>query len=367
MTFASRPIRGKIQCFFGMKKISVLLIAFIAVLFSCENNMQTTATPQKLSPERPAYALAIHGGAGTILREEMTPEKEKAYNIALDSALTIGETILKNGGTALDAVEQTVTWLENCPLFNAGRGAVFTHEGKNELDASIMDGATQKAGAVGSVMNVKNPIRLARAVMDKSPHVFLTGRGAEQFAAENGIEQIDPKWFFTRERWDVLQQMLQEEKEKYGKQGWLNKPAGKNPDGKFGTVGCVALDKNGNLAAGTSTGGMTNKRWNRLGDSPVIGAGTYASNDACAVSCTGHGEFFIRYAVAHDVWALMAYKGLSLEAASDWVVNKKLVEKGGEGGLIAVDKDGNIALPFNSAGMYRGYARPGERKVMIYK
>ncbi|HRI58809.1 MAG TPA: isoaspartyl peptidase/L-asparaginase [Saprospiraceae bacterium] len=354
-----------------MKKISLFAIALSAVLLSCENNMKTVGNQKTMALERPAYTLAIHGGAGTILRESMTPEKEAAYTAALDSALTIGETVLKNGGTALDAVEQTITWLENCPLFNAGRGAVFTHEGKNELDASIMDGATQKAGAVGSVMTVKNPIKLARAVMDKSPHVFLTGRGAEQFAAENGIELTDPRWFFTQERWDALQNILKEEKEKSGKQGSLqlkdNQQFEKNPDGKFGTVGCVALDRNGNLAAGTSTGGMTNKRWNRLGDSPVIGAGTYASNDACAVSCTGHGEYFIRYAVAHDVWALMAYKGLSLAEAADFVVNKKLVEKGGEGGLIAVDKDGNVALPFNSAGMYRGYAKPGERKVMIYR
>ncbi|GAB4494775.1 MAG: isoaspartyl peptidase/L-asparaginase [Saprospiraceae bacterium] len=326
---------------------------------------------QKFVTKRPDYAIAIHGGAGALRREEMTPEKEAAYRAALDSALTVGETILKNGGTALDAVEQTVTWLENCPLFNAGRGAVFTHEGKNELDASIMDGKSQKAGAVSGVMTVKNPIQLARAVMDKSPHVFLAGRGAEQFAAENGLELVDPKWFFTVERWKTLQEMLEEEKKKNEQRGQLNLPDNqhfqKNIDGKFGTVGCAALDKNGNLAAGTSTGGMTNKRWNRIGDSPVIGAGTYASNDACAVSCTGHGEYFIRYVVAHDVWALMAYKGLSLVEAADFVVNKKLVEKGGEGGLIAVDKDGNIALPFNSAGMYRGWAKPGERAVAIYK
>lgn len=354
-----------------MKKITLLVTALGACLLSCENNMQTTENQNPAASKRPEYALAIHGGAGAIRREEMSPEKESAYTAALDSALTIGETILKNGGTALDAVEQTITWLENCPLFNAGRGAVFTHDGKNELDASIMDGATQKAGAVGSVMTVKNPIQLARAVMEKSPHVMLAGRGAEQFAAENGLEIVDPKWFFTQERWDALQKILKEEKGKTGRRSRLRLPDNKffeqHSDEKFGTVGCAALDKNGNLAAGTSTGGMTNKRWNRIGDSPVIGAGTYASNDACAVSCTGHGEFFIRYAVAHDVWALMVYKGLSLAEAADFVVNKKLVEKGGEGGLIAVDKDGNIAMPFNSAGMHRGYANPTERKVMIYK
>lgn len=322
-------------------------------------------------PARPAYAIAIHGGAGALKHAEMTPEKEAAFRVALDSALTIGETILKNGGAALDAVEKTISFLEDCPFFNAGRGAVFTHEGKNELDASIMDGATQKAGAVGGVTTVRNPIQLARAVMEKSPHVLLTGRGAEQFAAENGFEKMTPKWFFTQERWDVLQQMLKEEKENTGQKGHLklldNQKGGDHPDKKFGTVGCAALDKNGNLAAGTSTGGMTNKRWNRLGDSPIIGAGTYASNDACAVSCTGHGEYFIRYAVAHDVWARMMYGGATLAEASDAVIHKKLVEKGGEGGLIAVDKDGNIAQPFNSEGMYRGWAKPGERKVAIYK
>jgi len=361
---------GKIQIFLFMKKIALLATAFVALFFACENNPQNIEN-QKPVAQKPEYAIAIHGGAGAIRREDMTPEKEIAYRAALDSALTIGETILKNGGTALDAVEQTVTYLENNPLFNAGRGAVFTHEGKNELDASIMDGTTQKAGAVGGVTTVKNPIQLARAVMDKSPHVFLAGRGAEQFAAENGLELVDPKWFFTQERWDGLQKILEEEKAKSGQRGQLKLPNNQffeqNPDRKFGTVGCVALDKNGHLAAGTSTGGMTNKRWNRLGDAPVIGAGTYASNDACAVSCTGHGEYFIRYAVAHDVWALMAYKGLSLAEAADFVVNKKLVEKGGEGGLIAVDRGGNVALPFNSAGMYRGWAKPGERGVAIYK
>lgn len=334
-----------------------------ALIFSCKEQPQSTEK-QAIEPQRLPYSIAIHGGAGTLSKAIMTPEKEAEYKAALDSALTIGETILKNGGTALDAVEKTITYLEDCPLFNAGRGAVFTHDGKNELDASIMDGATQKAGAVGSVMTVKNPITLARAVMDKSEHVFLTGRGAEQFAAENGIEIVDPKWFFTQPRWNTLQEMLKEEQDKQ-KTGDLG-PA-ENHDYKFGTVGCVALDNKGNLAAGTSTGGMTNKRWNRLGDSPVIGAGTYASNDACAVSCTGHGEFFIRYAVAHDVWARMVYKGESVEEAANFIINKKLVEKGAEGGLIALDKYGNVSLPFNSEGMYRGYAKPGERKVLIFK
>ncbi|MBL7827099.1 MAG: isoaspartyl peptidase/L-asparaginase, partial [Saprospiraceae bacterium] len=336
-----------------MNNISIFagLLCSATLFCACETQQQDPSAMKKEAPEKLPYSLAIHGGAGTISRAKMTPEKEAAYHAALDSALTIGETILKNGGTALDAVEKTITFLEDCPLFNAGRGAVFTHEGKNELDASIMDGITQKAGAVGGVTTVKNPIKLARAVMDQSPHVFLAGRGAEQFAAEKGIELIDPKWFYTEERWNTLQEMLEEEKKK-GPTGDLGPVA--NPDYKFGTVGCVALDRQGNLAAGTSTGGMTNKRWNRLGDAPVIGAGTYASNDACAISCTGHGEFFIRYAVAHDVWARMVYKGESLETAAGFVVKIILVEKGGEGALIAVDKNGQISMPINSEGMYRG-------------
>lgn len=341
----------------------------VGCLFACQNPSATDKN--SAAPQRPAYALVIHGGAGTLGRAEMTPEKEAAYKNALDSALTVGETVLRDGGSALDAVEQTVAWLENCPLFNAGRGAVFTHEGRNELDASIMDGQTQKAGAVGGVTTVKNPIRLARAVMEKSKHVFLTGRGAEQFASENGLETVPPSWFFTQERWDSLQKMLAEEKAADGKTG-LQEPGDRkseivSPKSKFGTVGCVALDKNGHLAAGTSTGGMTNKRWNRLGDTPVIGAGTYADDAVCGISCTGHGEFFIRYAAAHDVWARMSYKNQPLAEAAGEVV-QRLLEKGGEGGLIALDHVGNIAMPFNCEGMYRGYAKAGgERKVLIFK
>ncbi len=341
-------------------KLLVRLFPLVLLLPFCKNNNTQPAMPN----QRPAYAIAIHGGAGTIRKSDMTPEQEAGYRNALDSALTIGETILKNGGIALDAVTATIAYLEDNPLFNAGRGAVFTHEGRNEHDASIMDGSNQMAGAVGGVSIVKNPIRLARAVMEKSPHVMLSGRGAEQFAIENGLDTVAPSWFFTQRRWDSLQKVLEKEKAQQP-QGQL-KPSGFE-DQKFGTVGCVVLDKNGNLAAGTSTGGMTNKRWNRLGDTPVIGAGTYASNDGCAVSCTGHGEYFIRYAVAHDVWARMVYGGLSLEDAANQIVMQKLVEKGGEGGLIAVDKAGNIAMPFNSEGMYRGYAKPGERQVLIFR
>lgn len=313
--------------------------------------------------QRPAYAIAIHGGAGAIPRNEMSPEKEKAYTLALNEALSIGENILKNGGTSLDAVEKTIMYLEDCPLFNAGKGAVFTHDGKNELDASIMDGATLKAGAVGGVTIVKNPIRAARAVMDHSEHVLMTGAGANQFAIEQGLDTVPPAYFFTQERWDGLQKALEEDKAKKATQEEIQKKI----DKKFGTVGVVALDKNGNLAAGTSTGGMTDKRYNRLGDSPIIGAGTYADNHSCAISCTGHGEFFIRYGVAKDVCDLVAYKGMPSGEAADFVINDKLKKAGAEGGLICVDKFGNISQPFNSEGMYRGYAKPGERKVMIYR
>lgn len=328
-----------------------LFIASIAV--ECTSHQEKPA-----AAAGPDYVLVIHGGAGTLSRTAMTPEREARYRAALDSALRVGEAILDGGGSALDAVTETVAWLEDCPLFNAGRGAVFTHEGRNELDASIMDGLKETAGAVGGVSAVKNPIRLARAVMEKSPHVFLVGQGAERFAVENGLDTVSPSWFFTQERWDALQQVLHK-----GKTGSQN--IGEKPDYKFGTVGAVALDRQGNLAAATSTGGMTNKRWNRLGDSPVIGAGTYASNEACAVSCTGHGEYFIRYAVAHDVWARMVYGGAPLQEAARAAI-KKLADKGGEGGLIAVDKQGNIAMPFNSEGMYRGYARPGGRQTFIF-
>ena len=243
---------------------------------------------------------------------------EEAYTLALNKALDIGEGILQQGGTAIDAIEQTIIFLENSPLFNAGKGAVFTNSGQNELDASFMNGADLNAGAIGGVTNVKNPIRAARVVMEKSEHVMLTGRGAEQFAEEQGIEIVDPKYFFTERRWKSLQDAKAEEKKLEGN---LNLPGW--PDYKFGTVGCAALDKNGNLAAGTSTGGMTNKKYNRIGDSPIIGAGTYANNTTCAVSATGHGEFFIRYTVAHDISALMEYKGMSLADAGYEVINRR--------------------------------------------
>lgn len=336
------------------------MLAFI--LTACNNDQGATKSAKAdLSPQEKAdYAIVIHGGAGTIKRENMTPEREAEYRAIMNRALDVGEEILKNGGTSLEAVEKTIMIMEDSPLFNAGKGAVFTHEGRNELDASVMNGADRNAGAVGGVTIVKSPIQAAIAVMNESPHVMLTGEGAEEFAMEQGLDTVDNKYFYTQRRWDSLQKILQEENQSTG---YMEK----YPDYKFGTVGCVALDKEGNIVAGTSTGGMTNKRYNRIGDSPIIGAGTYADNSTCGVSCTGHGEFFIRWAVAYDVSAIMAYKGKSLEEAANEVVNEKLLEVGGSGGLVSLDKYGNIAMPFNTEGMYRAYAKPNERVVQIYK
>lgn len=280
--------------------------------------------------------------------ENYTPEQIAEYRAELNAALNIGVSILKSGGSSLDAVEQVVRYLEDCPLFNAGRGAVFTNDGKNELDAAIMFGKDLSAGAVAGVGDIKNPISAARKVMESSPHVLMVGKGASLFASQNGVQMVDSTYFFTEDRYQALQRALER-------------------DRKMGTVGCVALDIEGNLSAATSTGGMTNKRYGRVGDVPIIGAGTYANNKTCAVSATGHGEFFIRYTVAHDISALMEYKGLRLDEASDEVIKKKLVDVGGEGGIIAVDKWGNVHLTFNTSGMYRGYAtEKGEIKVEIF-
>lgn len=338
----------------------------IALLVGATQSGWAQVKPDKIT-------LVIHGGAGTITRKNMTPEMEKAYTQVLDKALQTGYTILKNGGTSLDAVTATIQVMEESPLFNAGKGAVFTHEGKNELDAAIMEGKTLKAGAIAGVTTIKSPIAAAKAVMEQSEHVMLTGKGAEEFAKLRGLEIVDPSYFYTEKRWEGLQRALKAEKAQLDHTETPAKPNKSSSlifdEGKkFGTVGCVALDQYGNLAAGTSTGGMTNKRWNRVGDAPIIGAGTYANNETCAISATGHGEYFIRSVVAHDISALMAYKGLSLAEASHEVVMKKLVKMGGEGGLVAVDKDGNVAMPFNSEGMYRGYVKADGQKVIgIYR
>lgn len=309
------------------------------------------------------FTIAIHGGAGTIAPHLLTPKLEKEYLHALKSALQVGKAILVDNGTALDAVEAAVRCLEDCPLFNAGKGSVFTHEKTNELDAAIMCGLRLQAGSVAAVRQVKNPITLARTIMEKSNHVMLHGSGALQFAKLHGLEIEDDAYFFSHYRYEQLLNVINEE------HSYLDhSPEPKFPDDKkFGTVGAVALDMHGNLAAATSTGGMTNKRYGRIGDSPVIGAGTYANNHTCAVSCTGHGEYFLRAVAAYDVSCLMEYKGLSLQEAADYVIHQKMVKLGGEGGLIAVDRKGNVVLPFNSEGMYRGWANNFESQVAIYK
>lgn len=309
--------------------------------------------------------MVIHGGAGTIERSSMTPELDRQYRERLSEALVAGHAVLSRGGSSLDAIEAAIHILEDSPLFNAGKGAVFTHDGRNELDASIMDGRTRAAGAVAGVSILRHPISAARAVMEKSPHVLLTGRGAELFASQQGLEVVDPSYFWTEHRWRSLQQELASEKTQ--ESAALTTTPSEPEIKKFGTVGAVALDRAGNLAAGTSTGGMTNKRWGRVGDSPIIGAGTYADNETCAISSTGHGEYFIRWVVAYDVSALMKYKGLSVSAAANTVVQETLKKAGGEGGLIALDAKGNFATPFNSEGMYRGWIRAdGKPQVRIY-
>lgn len=306
------------------------------------------------------YSLAIHGGAGTLVEGLMTPEKEEQYKAALNEALERGFEILENNGSALDAVEIAVKHLEDSPLFNAGKGSVFTNDGTHEMDASIMDGKNLDAGAVSLITGIKNPVSLARDIMEKTDHVFLAGEGAMRFADSLGYTLEKPEYFYDELRYEQLQSI--KDSDSFQLDHSLKK------DSKFGTVGAVACDKEGNIAAATSTGGMTNKRWGRVGDSPMIGAGNYANNKTCAVSCTGSGEFFIRGVVAYDVSCLMEYKGMSLKDAASEVINKRVLEIGGDGGLIAVDSEGNIAMPFNTEGMYRAY-KTSERKkeVSIYK
>ena len=302
------------------------------------------------------YVIAIHGGAGTILRTNMTNEIEQKYKMALNESILAGENILLNSGLAIDAVEAAIRSLENNPLFNAGRGSVFSHEGEHEMDASIMNGKDLMAGAVAGVKNVKNPITLAKSVMQHSNHVFMAGHGAEVFAKQLNIEMAPNEYFFEQMRYDQLIQA------KASDTIHLDHVDNKfeNGEKKFGTVGAVALDVFGNISAGTSTGGMTNKKHGRVGDTPIIGAGTYANNQTCAVSCTGHGEFFIRSVVAYDISCLIEYKGFSLKEACNLVVKDKLVKIGGEGGLIALDARGNIELCFNSEGMYRASKKSDE-------
>jgi len=335
-----------------MRKVISTPLFFILslVLGACSSgNRNTAAENSPESASRPEWAIVIHGGAGVITREKMTDEMDKEFRTSLAAALETGKKILSEGGSALDAAEMTVRLMEDDPHFNAGRGAVFAHDGKNELDAAIMDGSNLAAGAVTCVTDIKNPVTAARRVMTHSPHVLLSGAGASQFAKEQGLEIVSPEYFHTERRFNELQEALKNEKN--------------------GTVGCCALDKNGNLAAATSTGGRTNKKYNRIGDTPIIGAGTYANNNTCAVSGTGIGEYFMRWIVAYDISALMEYKGLTVAEASDLVVFDKLAKAGkGSGGVICLDRNGNIAMPFNTEGMFRGFATAdGKEGIFIYK
>jgi beta-aspartyl-peptidase (threonine type) len=334
-----------------------LLLGTATFVFVLGTSAQTT--PKKTM-------LVIHGGAGTITRQSMTAEMEKQYREALEQALRTGHAVLAKGGSSVDAVEASIRFMEDSPLFNAGKGAVFTREGRNELDASIMDGRNKMAGSIAGVTIIRNPITAARAVMEKSEHVMMVGRGAELFATKMGLEIVDPSYFWTERRWKSLQNELLKE-EGLKPQAELHVP----DDKKFGTVGAVALDAAGNLAAGTSTGGMTKKQFGRVGDAPIIGAGTYAENESCAVSATGHGEYFIRWMVAHDIAALVKYRGMTVKQAGDEVIHKKLVASTpakGEGGVIILDRKGNFSMPFNSEGMYRGHiGADGVPHVLIYK
>jgi len=320
-------------------------------------------------PATPAHpiAIVIHGGAGTITRKDMTPGMEAQYRAGLKQALETGYAVLKNGGRSLDAVQAAIRVMEDNPLFNAGKGAVFAHNGKNEMDAAIMDGATLKAGAVAGVEHIKNPIDLARLVMDKTPHVLLVGEGAEEFASSQGMTLMPASYFYTQHRWDELQKALKEEA--VGPGASAEQYPGTTARG-FGTVGAVALDRRGELAAGTSTGGLTNKYYGRVGDSPIIGAGTYANDATCGASGTGTGEYFMRLDLTKSISDLMLYKGMPLAQAADQMVMHELVRLGGmdTGGAIAMDKNGDIAMPFNTEGMYRAYIdTAGHEVVKIYR
>jgi beta-aspartyl-peptidase (threonine type) len=328
-------------------------------------------TPAQGDPQR--IVLVVHGGAGNITRASITPETEARYRAGLERAMKAGYAVLAAGGTSTDAVVATIKVFEDDPLFNAGKGAVFTSEGKNELDAAIMDGKTGLAGAVAGVTTIKNPITAARAVMDKTRHVMLVSDGADKFAATQKLDIVDPSYFFTQHRWDQLQKAKEKEKLELDHDGAPKKtsalPAEQwQTDNKFGTVGCVALDRYGNLAAGTSTGGLTNKLYGRVGDSPIIGAGTYADNATAAVSGTGVGEFFMRGLIAYDIAARMKYLKLPLSEAVDQTIKGALDDKHGDGGLIALDAKGNVKFGFNTSGMYRGYVRSdGKPVTFVYK
>lgn len=326
---------------------NILLLLSIFVLISCETEIQK----QDHKKDKPEYVLVIHGGAGYITKDRYNDQQEAEYINKLTEVLKKGDSLLKNGTPGLDVVVSVISMMEDCPLFNAGKGAVFTAAGENEMDASIMDGKTLNAGAVAGVKTIRNPIQAARYVMDSSKHVLLGGSGADFFASEKGLEIVDPSYFYTEKSWKNLQRALESKK--------------KNE--KHGTVGAVVLDKYGNLSAGTSTGGMTNKMFGRIGDSPIIGAGTYAENNVCAISGTGHGEYFIKNVVAYQIAALMKYRKTSLNEAADYVINSLLKSQNAGGGVIGVDQNGNITMTFNTQGMFRGYTNSnGEMEVKLY-
>lgn len=337
-----------------MRKI-IFLLAFAFI--QCEQPQ--TKTEQQ--HDEPSFGIVIHGGAGTILKKNMTPELEKEYRAVLAQAIEVGHAILKEGGSSQEAVEKTIHVMENSPLFNAGKGAVLTAEGYASLDASFMDGKSLNAGAISGVRHIKNPITTAIAVMEQSPHVMLSGKGADDFAISLGLDTVPNNYFITERRKNALKRVQEKEAAKVSFYDPFIR------DSKFGTVGCVALDQAGNLAAGTSTGGMTNKKWDRIGDAPIIGAGTYANNISCGVSATGWGEFFIRSVVAHDIAALVEYKGMDITSAAKTVL-QKVADLGGDGGVIVLDRKGNVAMEFNTAGMYRAHMdAQGNQNIMIYK
>lgn len=324
-----------------------LLLAFAFMNYACQPSEQSFKGDENSFP----ITIVVHGGAGNITPSNLTPEKEKLYHEKLSEAINAGYAVLEQGGSSEDAVLTTIAILEDSPLFNAGRGSVFTADGLNEMDASVMDGSSLMAGAVAGVKTIRNPIKAAHKVMRESDHVMLAGNGAELFAQSRGLEIVDPSYFVDSVRYKQWRRLQTDEKTSRSED--FN-------DKKLGTVGCVALDKSGNLFAGTSTGGMMNKRFGRIGDSPIIGAGTYANNRTCAISSTGHGEYFIRLAVAHSISSMMEYKNVNLNTAADEVIHKKLQELGGTGGIIGLSRNGDIAMTFNTEGMFRGYRRQGE-------
>jgi beta-aspartyl-peptidase (threonine type) len=339
------------------------------LVFGCKNETTNSSEEINTETQQNEFTIIIHGGKGSILKENMSNEMEAEYKEKLEEAVKVGYTILKNGATSQDPVLKTIQVMEESPLFNAGKGAVFNNEGTNELDASFMDGKTLNAGAVAGVKNIKSPIELAIKIMTDSDHVLLSGEGASLFAKEKGLEIVDPSYFYTQKRFKSLQRIKDNEKMELGHDD--KKAAFYDSDiknSKFGTVGCVALDKEGNIAAGTSTGGMTNKRWGRIGDAPIIGSGTYANNKTCGISSTGWGEYFIRSQVAYDISTQMKYQHKTLKEATTDVIQNKLTKLGGTGGVVALDKRGNMSFEFNIAGMYRASINDkGELILKIYK